>query len=207
MSQPTLAQSASEGNPRGHQSARLPCGSLSGFAMLAGRIRSWTINLLATAIVLVGGLAIGRQVIGWWHEAAPDSAAADAVLAAASLPDLGPGQEFWTRSGALKIEHVQGGLKDAVAAMQAFCRTAADAAPSRPLHRSGNKIRASTRRGISARDRRRPRPVSAAGRLRWLLPWMGRWTASSLGALLCQCGKAFGRSITSVRPGAMEHTR
>src|SRR4051794_214367 len=124
MSQPTLARRASEGHPRGHQSARFPSGSISGFATLARRIRSWTVNLLATAIVLVGGLAIGRQVIGWWHETSSDSAAARAALASADLPDLGPGQDFWTRSGALRIERVQGELKVAVAAMQTFCRMA-----------------------------------------------------------------------------------
>jgi hypothetical protein len=40
----------------------------TGYAALARRISGWTANLLATAIVLVAGLAIGRQVIGWWRE-------------------------------------------------------------------------------------------------------------------------------------------
>jgi hypothetical protein len=131
MSRLTLARSASEGNPRPSKAPRLRFGLVSDFAALGKRISDWTTNVLATVIVLACGLALGWQVISWWHE---DSAAAgaDALAAAMNLPELGAGQEFWTKSGALKIERIRGDASAAVAAMQQFCRTVALSAASQP---------------------------------------------------------------------------
>ena len=39
----------------------------SGFALLARRIGSWTTRGLVSALILMAGLAFGRQVIRWWH--------------------------------------------------------------------------------------------------------------------------------------------
>jgi hypothetical protein len=39
----------------------------SGFALLARRISSWTTRGLLSALILVGGLAFGRQVTRWWR--------------------------------------------------------------------------------------------------------------------------------------------
>src|SRR6185436_19952109 len=52
------------------------------------------------------------------------------------LPDFGEGKEFWTRSGALKIERVRGEERDAVGAMQRFCRTVTPTTPSRPASKA-----------------------------------------------------------------------
>jgi len=38
----------------------------SGFALLAKRISSWTTNCVLSALILVAGLAFGRQVLDWW---------------------------------------------------------------------------------------------------------------------------------------------
>jgi hypothetical protein len=96
--------------------------SVGGFAGVARRIGGWTTNLLATGIVLVGGLAVGWQVIGWWKEDPPSVAGQPAGLEGVELPLLGKGLEFGTRGGLLKVERVAGGLGEAQATMRAFCR-------------------------------------------------------------------------------------
>jgi hypothetical protein len=45
--------------------------SANGFALLAKRIAGITSNFLFTAIVLVAGLGIGRQILQWWRADAP----------------------------------------------------------------------------------------------------------------------------------------
>jgi len=102
--------------------------SVGDFAGVARRIGLWTTILLATAIVLVGGLAVGWQVVGWWKEEPTNLAGQAAGLEAVDLPLLGKGREFWTRGGLLKVERVAGGLGEAQAAMRAFCRESGPAA-------------------------------------------------------------------------------
>jgi len=99
-----------------------PAQSASGrsFGELARRISVWTTNLLATAIVLVGGLGLGWQVLAWWR--GEPAVAGTESLSRASLPLVGDSREFWTTHGPLKIERVSGGQENAVAAMRAFCR-------------------------------------------------------------------------------------
>jgi len=89
------------------------------FGALAKSISAWTTNLLATAIVLAGGLALGWQVLAWWHEA-PQMATANPELAAANLPLVDDSREFWTSHGPLKIERVRGSEADAVAGMWSY---------------------------------------------------------------------------------------
>jgi len=91
------------------------------FRALAGRIRGLTTSLLAVAIVLALGLALGWQLAAWWREK-PPAAAGETQITAASMPTLGVDQEFLTESGLLKVEHQAGELNDAIAAMQARCR-------------------------------------------------------------------------------------
>lgn len=45
----------------------------SGFALLAMRISSWTSKCLLSALILVAGLAFGRQVLEWWRADEPGS--------------------------------------------------------------------------------------------------------------------------------------
>jgi hypothetical protein len=128
----TLARSASEGeSSRKPTNPRLRFGLVSDFTDLAKRISGWTTNLLATAIVLVGGIALGWQVISWWRDQLePDATSQAEALAAANLPAAGEGREFWTKSGLLKVERVRGGSSEAIAALRSFCRTESMAAPS-----------------------------------------------------------------------------
>jgi hypothetical protein len=90
------------------------------FRALAGRIRGLTTSLLAVAIVLALGLALGWQVAAWWREK-PPAAAGGTQITAASMPTLGVDQEFLTESGLLKVERQSGELSDAVAAMREHC--------------------------------------------------------------------------------------
>jgi hypothetical protein len=102
---------------------RSPDSRQRSFASLAAQVSGWTTNLLATAIVLVGGLALGWQVIAWWRDQPrADATSQEASLAAARLPDVGEGREFLTASGLLKVERVSGGPSDAIAGMRQFCR-------------------------------------------------------------------------------------
>ena len=97
-----------------------------GFGGLARRIAGWTANLLATAIVLVAGLAMGRQVLVWWYEQPPPTLAAlDGHLPQEMPQDL----RLWTAHGPLSINRIAGDKTAALAAMRRGC---ASASPGRP---------------------------------------------------------------------------
>ncbi len=107
-----------------------PAGS---FGRLARRITGWSANLLATALVLVAGLAVGRQVLVWWYESPPEP------LAAASNADLPPGMpgelRLWTTRGPMSLARVAGDRGAAIAAMRAACKSL-ESAPERHRGRS-----------------------------------------------------------------------
>jgi hypothetical protein len=89
-----------------------------GFGSLARRIAGWTANLLATALVLVAGLGVGRQVLLWWYESQPAPAAA----ASEQLPPETPGElRMWTSRGLMTLERVVGDKDAALAAMRKRC--------------------------------------------------------------------------------------
>ena len=91
-----------------------------GFARLARRIGGWTANLLASAIVLVASLAIGRQIVVWWHESSPPPAVETAEKG--DLPDAAPAEiRWWTARGPLTVEHIHGDEAAALAAMRRRC--------------------------------------------------------------------------------------
>jgi hypothetical protein len=99
------------------------------FSGVARKIRAWTTNLLATAIVLACGLAIGWQVTVWWRDQTRPpqlNAEVDAKLAL-----LTQAREFRTRSGSLKVQQTAGSAEEAVAAMCSLCRQQAAATKSR----------------------------------------------------------------------------
>jgi hypothetical protein len=106
-----------------------PPGPPTNFGQLAHRISAWTTNLLAAAIVIAIGLALGWQITSWWREKPAPSDTANLSTAAASLPQVDGEREFWTKSGLLKVQRITGTPDDALAAMRAFCRekTTADA--------------------------------------------------------------------------------
>ena len=92
-----------------------------GYGRLARRIGSWTANLLATAIVLAASLAIGRQIVLWWHEVRPRDPA-EKLAAAADLPAATPEEiRWWTTRGPLTVERIQGDEAAALAAMRRRC--------------------------------------------------------------------------------------
>jgi hypothetical protein len=102
---PTLTRSVSEGP----------------FAALARGISTVTTNLLATAIVLVLGFALGWQVLSWWHDQR-QTPAIEQVLSTNDSSLLADGREFSTQHGALFVQRVRGGPEAAITAMRASCR-------------------------------------------------------------------------------------
>jgi hypothetical protein len=92
-----------------------------GFGRLARRIAGWTANLLATALVLVAGLGVGRQVLVWWYESPPATA-----VNREQLPPETPAElRMWTSRGPLALERVVGDQAAAVAAMKKQCQSLA----------------------------------------------------------------------------------
>jgi len=56
----------------------------AGLADVARTLRRRAIDLLAIAVVLIGGLAVGRELVAWWHDdPAFDSTPASATIATA----------------------------------------------------------------------------------------------------------------------------
>jgi len=90
-----------------------------GFGRLARRIASWTANLLATALVLVAALGVGRQVLVWWYETPPQqrSAAQDQPLPPETPDEL----RFWTARGPMSLAHANGEKGEALALMRRRC--------------------------------------------------------------------------------------
>jgi hypothetical protein len=87
-----------------------------GFGRLARRIAGWSANLLATALVLVAGLSVGRQVLVWWYETPPQQAA---VAGSEQLPPETPGElRLWTARGPMSLERVVGDRDAALALMR-----------------------------------------------------------------------------------------
>ena len=101
----------------------------SGFARLARRISGWTSNLLATAVVVVASLAVGRQIVQWWRVAPADSPAFGS--ASIALPEFGPAQTLALSGGAfsLRREEFSGDRAAAAAALRDRCRGAVPVAP------------------------------------------------------------------------------
>jgi hypothetical protein len=91
-----------------------------GFGRLARRIAGWSANLLATALVLVAGLAVGRQVLVWWYESPPERLAA---VGDPHLPPETPAElRLWTTRGPVSITGVVGARSAALALMREECR-------------------------------------------------------------------------------------
>lgn len=91
----------------------------SDYGRLARRVAGWTTNGLATALVLVAGLTLGRQVLIWWREAPAESAlpsqAAD--VAARQL-------EFESLATTVQSRTIRGTRADLLQALRDLCRPA-----------------------------------------------------------------------------------
>ncbi len=95
---------------------------------LARRLSSRTTDLLAIAIVLIGGLTLGRQMLQWWHEDVPQ------VLDVGPLENLGT--EWGANSQPVALEFgnspmrmtrqlfTEGGSRTALDAVREQCQTA-----------------------------------------------------------------------------------
>jgi hypothetical protein len=95
--------------------------SATGFGNLARRITGWSANLLATALVLVAGVAVGRQVLDWWYESPP---APPALSSDADLPPETPGElRLWTSRGPMTLTRIVGERDAAIAAMREACKS------------------------------------------------------------------------------------
>lgn len=60
-------------------------GEPAGYGKAAKRLSGWAANLFASALILVAGLALGRQVLEWWQADSPEATENRAAL----LPDAG----------------------------------------------------------------------------------------------------------------------
>ena len=97
----------------------------SGFALLARRIGSWTTRGLVSALILIAGLAFGRQVVRWWHADEAASLAPPPQLAMSEgLGD--PARTHRLRFGdlpwAVVRQTVVGSRHEAAATLRASCR-------------------------------------------------------------------------------------
>src|SRR5687768_3893786 len=94
-----------------------------GFGRLARRIGGWTANLLATAIVVVAGLGLGRQVLVWWNEVSPTPAAALVHSDHGLTPDVLPADlRLWTTRGPVEVARVFGDRQVVLAEMIRKCQ-------------------------------------------------------------------------------------
>ncbi len=91
---------------------------------LARKIAGWTTNGIAIALVLMTGLAVGRQTINWWHDSRatvepPADVAGDAQLGDASKLHA---FEFGELPGAFGMRSFSGDESAALAELALLCR-------------------------------------------------------------------------------------
>ncbi len=106
------------------------------FRRLARRITDWTTRLLLAGVILVVGLAFGRQVLRWWRadQVAPN---VGALGPGATGPQLDSAQVIcFGRAGwTLRHQRLEGDRQAVLAALRAQCRPAAaqGISPAEPL--------------------------------------------------------------------------
>lgn len=105
----------------------------TGFAQLARRITIWTSNSLAIAIVVAGGLVVGRQFSGWLATS-PEDVAGSSELSSTDvgLPDLGDPRQthtlgFGSQPLALSRSSFVGDKSSLFEALRGMCRAATPA--------------------------------------------------------------------------------
>ncbi len=104
----------------------------SGFGVLARRIADWTTKLVLTAMILVMGVGVGRQMVSWWREESrPVTSPAPAWGGLAELGqthDLQFGNQDW----GLRRLSIVGNVTQARAVLQQSCRALLDEASDPP---------------------------------------------------------------------------
>ncbi len=98
------------------------------FATVARKVSGWTTNLLATGLILVVALGLGRQLIGWWR-IEPDEVM---PMLPADGPGLGDADasapatlEFGDSPYAIERRSVRGDRAEALGQLLISCRQAA----------------------------------------------------------------------------------
>lgn len=96
-----------------------------GFAGLARRVSALATNVLATALVLLLGLVVGREVIGLWR-ADDEVASSETIRDVAAQPsEPRPAvAQFGAQGPPLELRTVQGDRKAAIVALREMCRSA-----------------------------------------------------------------------------------
>lgn len=85
-------------------------------------------NVLATLVLVYGGLTVGRQVLQWWGEKPQPPGGRKQIEAPGGLGDLG--RSHVIQAGTLPVElrrqEIEGDVKAAFAALRASCRDIAE---------------------------------------------------------------------------------
>jgi hypothetical protein len=116
MADPTTAFSRPE--PKQQESGR-------DFGRLSRRIAGWTTNGLATALVILAGLTLGRQVLIWWKET-PATPSAGGARDGAPAPETGIRQlEFGALATTVQTRQVRGTRQEVLLQLRELCRPAA----------------------------------------------------------------------------------
>jgi len=96
---------------------------------LAKQLTGWTINGFAMAVVIVTGLAVGRQTLHWWRGSRPSPQQHAVTADASSAGDQAFGDvaklhafEFGNRPGALATRSFTGSESGALAELALLCR-------------------------------------------------------------------------------------
>jgi hypothetical protein len=110
------------------------------FGRLSRRIAGWTTNCLATALVILAGLTLGRQVLIWWRETPEAPPAADARDRPTS-PEAEQRQlEFGALATTVQTRQVRGSRQELLRILREMCRPASrpgsrSTAPAEPAER------------------------------------------------------------------------
>jgi hypothetical protein len=122
------------------------------FAALARRMASWATNGLATALVLVAGFALGRQVLVWWGETPPQPLGApDGQPSGAVQQQL----EFGALATTMRTRPIRGNRDEVVKQLIDLCRPI-----GRPQTSADDHVSAAERRLLADLALREP---AAAG--------------------------------------------
>jgi hypothetical protein len=106
----------------------------TGYALVAQRITRWTSNLLATAIILITSLVLGRTVMDWWYED-PSAPASSSPREFPAAPLVGNGLrtlEFGDAAHVIHSRALRGTREQAIAGLRQSCLEVGMASPAPP---------------------------------------------------------------------------
>ena len=112
---------------------KIPTPPPHSFAALARRLSSITSRILLSAVIVIAGIGVGRQILSWWREAA--DAPQQAPLPVAGLGDPSAVHEIVLadRPWAIVQQSFQGDAGEAADALLGACHRAAEATEAMPL--------------------------------------------------------------------------